>query len=285
MGKYSIKELEQLSGIKAHTLRIWEKRYQLFEPNRTSTNIRFYTDQDLRKLLSVTLLSNVGFKISKIVSMDEEEINRRILEIEDKAVENQKRVDDLIFPMVDYDEETFNQLFNQYVNEIGIEKTFTSVIYPFLEKVGILWLSDEVNAAQEHFITNMIRHKLSAAIEDLPAVGEDAEKVILFLPEGEYHELGLLFFDFLYKKKGSKVFYLGQSVPLPQLLESAEAIRPDVVLFYSIIHTKNKIEKIFQQLSSTKASKIFFLENKYQGSLEIEYPKWISRATDYREII
>jgi len=285
MGKYSIKELEQLSGIKAHTLRIWEKRYKLFEPNRTPTNIRFYTDQDLRKLLSVTLLCNVGVKISKIVSMGEAEINQRILEIEDKVVENQKRVDDLIFPMIEYDEDAFNSLFHQYVDEIGLEKTFTSVIYPFLEKVGILWLSDEVNAAQEHFVTNIIRHKLSIAVEELPKVAVDAKKIILFLPEGEFHELGLLFFSFLYKKKGQRVYYLGQSVPIQQLVESAEVIQPDMILFYSIIHPKIKIEKILQRISVLKTKAIFFLENKYQNSFEINYPANITRVVDYKEII
>ena len=262
MGKYSIKELERLSGIKAHTLRIWEKRYSLFSPNRTETNIRYYSDEDLKKLLSVSLLSNSGKKISKIVAMKDDELRDAIKEIEDTTLLNQKRVDDLIFPMINFDEPTFNQLFNQYVNEIGVEKTFTDILYPFLEKVGILWLSDEVQPTQEHFTSHLIRQKLSAIIEALPAPKKNAKKVILFLPEGEYHELGLLFFAYLYKKKGVSVFYLGQSVPLHQVNEVSKLIRPNWILSYSIVKPKAAIEKMTQLMANFQADQVFFLENK-----------------------
>ena len=175
--------MERLSGIKAHTLRIWEKRYNLFEPSRTATNIRNYSDNDLRKLLSVRLLSNDGVKISKIVSMEKEEINKRVLAIEDKQIINQKRIDDLVFPMFNYDEDRFDELFDSYVKDLGLEKTFEQIIYPFLEKVGVLWLCDEINPAQEHFMTHLIRSKLIVAIDQLPNPNEDSKRAVLFLPE------------------------------------------------------------------------------------------------------
>ncbi len=285
MGKYSIKELERLSGIKAHTLRIWEKRYNLFEPNRTATNIRFYSDHDLRKLLSVSLLCNNGLKISKIVSMPEEEIKKSILEIQDEAIRNQKRIDDLIFPTVNLDEEFFNCLFAQYVDELGMEKTFTEVIHPFLEKIGVLWLCDEINPVQEHFITHIIRQKLSAAIDHLPMAEKNSPKVMLFLPEGEYHELGLLFLSYLFKKKGARVYYFGQSVPLSQIRTAADKVEPNYLLTYSIVHRKEGIEKILDQLASCKAQKIFFLENKYQSTFNICYPKIVNRIVHFDDAL
>ena len=148
MGKYSIKELERLSGIKAHTLRIWEKRYNLFEPNRSDTNIRYYSDSDLKKLLNVTILSNSGTKISKIVGMDDEQLKKAVTEIEDEDVLKQKRIDDLILPMLQFDEVAIDKLLSYYYKELGVEGTFIGVLYPFLEKIGIMWLTDEVDPAQ-----------------------------------------------------------------------------------------------------------------------------------------
>jgi len=283
MGRYSIKELERLSGIKAHTIRIWEKRYKLFEPVRTPTNIRYYSDEDLRKLLSVTLLSNNGVKISKIVSMEEQEISSAIKGIKDESIISQKRVDDLIFPMLEFDEDKFNQLFQEYSKELGLEKTFTEVIYPFLEKVGILWLSDEVSPAQEHFTTHLIRQKLSAAIEALPSVSDQAKKVILFLPEGEYHELGLLFFQFLYKKKGVRVYYFGQSVPVEQVKIASETISPNWILTYTVIRPKAGTEELIERLSICKADEIFFLENEAQHNSNLNYPSSVSGISHYSQ--
>lgn len=285
MGKYSIKDLERLSGIKAHTLRIWEKRYDLLQPKRTETNIRYYSDQDLKKLLNVSLLCNNGTKISKIVSMKEGEMKKAIHSIDDRALINQKRVDALILPALQFDEEKFNVFFKQYLEEIGIEATFTQVIYPFLEKVGLLWLSDKLQPSQEHFVTHLIRQKISAAIENLPMINEPSRKVILFLPEGEYHELGLLFFAFLYKKAGVKVFYFGQSVPLKQIKPAAQEIKPDWILSYSIIKPKHDLQKMITQMSEFTAREVFFLENKYQNDFNLSYPKTVSRLTHYQQAL
>ena len=283
MGRYSIKDLEKLSGIKAHTLRIWEKRYRLLEPQRTTTNIRYYTDNDLKKILNVSLLNNSGTKISKIVAMHEEEIKEAIDTIEDDALIYQKRIDELIFPVLEYDEKKFCQLFNQSVEELGIESTFTSIIYPFLEKVGILWLQNEVLPSQEHFITNIIRQKICQATDSLPSPKDKGKKVILFLPEGEYHELGLLFFSFLYKKAGVRTFYFGQSVPLDQVKKAAEMIRPDWILTYSIIKPKQEIQALIDSMNTFRAEELFFLENRHQDNYNLNYPKKVSRLTHYQD--
>lgn len=259
MGRHSIKELERLSGIKAHTLRIWEKRYNLFEPNRTETNIREYSDDDLKNLLKISTLTKSGIKISKIVSYSDTEIDHLVASIEDEQIINQKRVDDLIIPMIEFDEEEFNRLYNNYVNELGIETTFIHIIYPFLEKIGILWLTDDVEPAQEHFITHLIRQKISVEIENIPQPGKNAKKIILFLPEGEYHELGLLYLYFTYKLKGHLVYYLGQSIPTNHISVASHKIQPDWVLTYTVVNPKGGIQKLINELGECKTQKVMLL--------------------------
>lgn len=285
MGKYSIKELERLSGIKAHTLRIWEKRYNLFEPNRTDTNIRFYSDEDLKKLLNVTILCNGGMKISKIVSLDDDALKKAVSEIDDASILKQKRIDDLIYPMLKFDEDKIDQLYYEYAEAIGVEKTFTEVIYPFLEKVGILWLTDEIEPAQEHFITHIIRQKISAAIEALPKNPKSAKKVILFLPEGEYHELGLLFFAYLYKKRGIKVYYFGQSTPVSQIIKASKKIKPNWVTTYSVIRPAGGVQQLINKLSECICEESYFIVNTLQKTDGFLYPPNVKEITDYRKII
>ena len=285
MGKYSIKELERLSGIKAHTLRIWEKRYNLFEPNRSDTNIRYYSDTDLKKLLNVTILSNSGTKISKIVSMDDDQLKKAVTEVEDADVIKQKRIDDLIVPMLQFDEETIDSLLENYYNVLGVEGTFTEVLYPFLEKIGILWLTDEVEPAQEHFMTHIIRQKLSSAIDALPANTASKEKVILFLPEGEYHELGLLFFAYLYKKRGVRVFYFGQSAPISQIIEASKVIKPSWVMTYTVVRPKGGIQKLIDQLGECVSDENYFLVNRFQQEIDLKYPPNVRQIKSYSEVI
>jgi DNA-binding transcriptional MerR regulator len=285
MGNYSIKELERLSGIKAHTLRIWEKRYNLFEPNRTDTNIRNYSDLDLKKLLNVAILSNNGTKISKIVALDDDQLKEAVSEVSNKELVSQKRIDDLIFPMLNFDEDTINVLLDRYYEEIGIENTFTTVLYPFLEKVGILWLTDGVNPAQEHFMTHIIRQKLSIAIEELPTNPESSKKVMLFLPEGEYHELGLLFAAYLYKKSGVRVYYFGQSAPVLQIKEAAKVIKPNWVLTYSVICPEKGLQNLVNDLGGCESDENYFLINRFQQEPAITYPSNVRQITSFAEVV
>jgi len=281
---YSIKDLEKLSGIKAHTLRIWEKRYRLLHPQRTDTNIRLYSDGDLKRLLNVSLLSSSGMKISKIAQLSDSELINKVRKIEDKEIQNQKKVADLVESMLEVDGASFMNLFDQYIQEIGFEDTLNNVIYPFLEKVGILWLTDEVEPGQEHFITHLVRNKIIAAIEQLPKPEGD-KKAILFLPENEFHELGLLYFYYLIKKKGVNVYYLGQSVPAEQVALLSKKLNPNWVVSYSIIKKKDEIEDLLHRMQSINADGIYFLENKYQNSWEIQYPSWVSRFTDKEDMV
>tara|TARA_B110000503_G_scaffold143775_1_gene248423 strand:- start:4043 stop:4900 length:858 start_codon:yes stop_codon:yes gene_type:complete len=285
MGKYSIKELERLSGIKAHTLRIWEKRYNLFEPDRTDTNIRYYSDSDLKKLLNVAILSNDGIKISKIVALNEEQLKNAVSHISNTELINQKRIDDLILPMLSFDEDKINSLLELYYEEIGVENTFTGVLYPFLEKVGILWLTDGVDSAQEHFMTHIIRQKISVAIETLPRNPQNSKKVILFLPEGEYHELGLLFFAYIYKKRGVRVYYFGQSAPIKQIKDAAKVIKPNWVLTYSVISPAGGLQNLVEELGECESDENYLLVNDFQKDASIAYPPNVKQITSYSEVI
>jgi DNA-binding transcriptional MerR regulator len=236
MAVYSIKELENLSGIKAHTIRIWEKRYNLIEPYRTTTNIRYYTDQELKKILNVAMLNRHGIKISNIARLSDKELKEEILRVSSSSPNLENTIDSLIISMIDMDEIKFNALISKTVSKYGFTHAFTNVVYPFLEKIGVLWMAGDVNPAQEHFVSNLIRQKIIAAIDNFSHVfNPKAQKFLLFLPEGEWHEIGLLFALYLLKEAGHEVIYLGQSVPYSDILATGSARHFDHILVSSTV--------------------------------------------------
>lgn len=248
MGKYSIKELEQLSGIKAHTIRIWEKRHKIITPSRTSTNIRYYSDDDLKKIINVSLLNNSGIKISKIADMTLEDMYSRVMEISELKNDAAIHIDQLVVAMIDMEEEAFEKTLSNLILRHGFEKTITEIVYPFLEKIGILWQTQNITPAQEHFITNLIRQKMIVAIDGLPIPPKTSRKVLLFLPEGELHELGLLFYHFLVRKAGYRTYYLGQNVPHKDLISVFLKHSPDLLVTSITSSPSLPIEKYLQQL-------------------------------------
>ncbi len=239
MGAYSIKDLEQLSGIKAHTIRIWEQRYNIIEPKRTSTNIRYYDDDQLKYLLNVALLSRHGLKISFISKMDDGIFQKEVEKLYEQTLLRDPDVildldaNDLMVSMIDMNAEKFHRIYENSVRNNGFEKTITDLIYPFLEKVGILWSLDQINPAHEHFISCLIRQKIIAGIDHLPNP-LDGKKFILFLPEGEFHEIGLLMANYLLKKKGCVVYYMGQNLPDRDVERCIETVKPDSVLTFFV---------------------------------------------------
>jgi DNA-binding transcriptional MerR regulator len=160
MNSFTIKDLENLSGIKAHTLRIWEQRYSFLKPERTGTNIRYYSNDELKKILNVALLNKYGYKISHIDKMNEGEIKEKILSLNQMEAQQERIVNELIQCMVDIDIDKLETILDKYISARGIEKTIIQIIFPFMEKIGILWLTNHINPAQEHLITNIIRQKL-----------------------------------------------------------------------------------------------------------------------------
>lgn len=230
-GQYSIKDLEKLSGIKAHTLRIWEKRYGVIEPKRTDTNIRYYTDEELKKVLNIAILNNYGIKISKIVGLSPEELHAKVVEIGNEEVSESVQMESLVVAMVEMDEARFEKILVNCTIRLGFEQTMMKVIYPFFRKVGLLWQTGAINPAQEHFISNLIRQKLIVAIDSQGLMSKkDSRKFLLFLPEGELHEIGLLFYSYLIQKAGHKVIYLGQSVPVKDVVTVNQYNPADFIL-------------------------------------------------------
>jgi MerR family transcriptional regulator, light-induced transcriptional regulator len=250
MGKYSIKDLEQLSGIKAHTIRIWEKRHKLIDPSRTPTNIRYYSDEDLKKIINVSLLNNHGLKISRIADMTLEQINQKILELSQAKNDSTIHIDQLVIAMVDMEEESFEKILNNMILRFGFESTISNVIYPFLEKIGILWQTENITPAHEHFMSNLIRQKLIVAIDGLPMPLKTAKKVLLFLPEGELHELPLLFYYYITRKNGLRTYYLGQNVPHDDLVSIFNVHKPDLIITSIITATAAPVEDYLKRISA-----------------------------------
>lgn len=216
MTLYSIKDLEYLSGIKAHTIRIWEKRYQLLDPNRTETNIRSYSDDDVRKILNVAMLVKSGYKISTVSTFDDARLQAEILRISRNISDPEKNIDQLLFQTVNLDTFGFELLVDKIIGELGFSKTIQDVIFPFFERIGILWQAGSIFTAHEHFVSNLIRNRLIIETAKFDT-DKSAKTALFFLRENELHELGLLFFNFLAAREGLKCIYLGQSLPFDNL--------------------------------------------------------------------
>jgi len=217
--KFTIKDLENLSGIKAHTIRIWEKRYAILEPDRTDSNIRFYDTINLKKLLNVTQLYNAGYKISKIAKLPENELAAEVKDVVTRSGQNSAYMDHLTLSMFQFDQALFEQTFNRLVAEYSFRHVFLEVFVPLLHKIGLQWQSNSITPVQEHFITNLIKQKLHLSIERVQqsVSAEDETTYVLFLPDNEIHELGLLYLHYEMLLKGRYSIYLGQSVPLENL--------------------------------------------------------------------
>ncbi len=274
MANYSIRDLEKLSGIKAHTIRIWEKRYQLIQPRRTSTNIRYYSDNELKKLLNISILHRHGFKISKIAELDNEQIHERIKEITNETCDFISQVENLVIAMIELDEDKFEKVLSKSIIRIGFEETIIKLVYPLFEKIGILWVTGTINPAQEHFMSNLIRQKLIAAIDgQIPSESARSKSFMLFLPEGELHELGLLFYSFMLRKNGHQIIYLGQSVPFHDLVEINQ-IKPSDYLLTSFTASLagDGLIKYINNLSASFAELTIFATGLQLKEVEVPLP-------------
>lgn len=227
MNAFTIKDLENLSGIKAHTIRIWEQRYSFLNPQRTETNIRYYSNDELQKILNIALLNKYGYKISHIDRMTSSEMNEKILSLSQAEAQQERVVNELIHHMVNVNMDAFEQVVDGYIRTRGIEKAIMLILFPFLERIGILWQTNHINPAQEHLVTNIIRQKLIVGIDSMRPVVQTKKTVLLFLPEGEHHELGLLFVYYLLKSRGITILYLGANVPMKDVEYVANLKNPD----------------------------------------------------------
>lgn len=249
MNVFTIKDLETLSGIKAHTIRIWEQRYNFLKPNRTGTNIRYYCNRELKTILNISLLNKYGYKISHIDKMNEQELNGKIISLCAHEAQQERIVNELIAHMIDLDIDLFEQKLDRYILDKGIDKAITQIVFPFLQRIGILWLTNHVHPAQEHLVMNCIRQKLIVGIEGVVTHRQADKTVLLFLPEGEHHELGLLYVYYLMKTHGVKVLYLGADMPIEDIAFACQAKNPDYLYTHlTCIAGSFSFEKFFSQL-------------------------------------
>lgn len=227
---YSIKDIEAIVGIKAHTIRVWEQRYSLTSPNRTDTNIRMYSEEDLRKLLNISVLYRFGYRISELAIMQEEQLCKLVQEHTLKSEAAGGKMIALTTAMLDLNESMFERLLSTSILQLGLQKTMEEVIFPFFQQVGIMWQTGTINPAHEHFITNLIRQKLIVAIDGQPLQERlNAPRFLMFLPENEWHEIGLLYASFVIRSRGAKAIYLGQNVPYGDLKVVSEIYQPQVL--------------------------------------------------------
>lgn len=285
MIRYSINDLEKITGIKAHTIRIWEKRYNVVNPERTDTNIRFYNDDDLKKLLNISSLNKHGIKISEIVKMNKGELCEKIMEISNRSNDYDSYINNLVISMIEIDEDKFEKVLSSAIIKMGFEKTITHVIYSFLTKVGILWQVGTINPAQEHFITNLIRQKIIIAIDGQDfSPRPDSKTFLLFLPENELHEMGLLFYSYIIKKAGHKVIYLGQSVPLKDVLEIIKIRKADYILTYFVAAFETRsIPEYLRTISEGFENKDIFIAGYQVGQITESLPSNIRTIKDAEE--
>jgi methanogenic corrinoid protein MtbC1 len=231
MSKYSIKDLEKITGVKAHTIRIWERRYGIIQPERSKTNIRSYSDSDLRKLLNVSMLNSSGIKISHLAKLSTIDLEAKILELSRSNKSIGFHIEKLTLATVNFNEELFESILSRYILESGMESTIVEVLFPFFERIGVLWQVGSIGPAQEHFISNLIRQKLFASIDSLSGKSvEGASKVLIYLKEGELHEVGILFYNYILRRNGFSTLYLGQNLPFKDLVSAVNDYNPDYII-------------------------------------------------------
>lgn len=236
--KLFIKDLENITGIKAHTIRIWEQRYKLIEPHRTDTGIRYYDEDQLRLILNVSILNNNGFKISKIAEMSLEEIYDKCQQLSESVSKYDGQIQSLISTMMTFDEKEFNKILSINILKMGIEETMIQVVFPFMDQIGLLWLSGSIHPAHEHFISNLIRQRLHVAIDNLNySVTSESRKFLVFVPTGENHDISIMFANYVLRSRGHEVIYLGTQTPFEDLYTIFDMRKPDFI--FSIITALN----------------------------------------------
>ena len=249
MTQYRINDLERLTGVKAHTIRIWEKRYNLISPSRSTTNRRFYSDTQLLKLMNVSTLLEHGHKISHLAAMSDEELVDQLDQLHkfpSGSTICAAYIHDLTAAMVGFNEQEFTKVFAAATAELGFFEGMINVFYPFLRKAGLLWRTDKAVPIQEHFATCIIRNKIITATDTLPPAAPDAAKYMLFLPPNEWHEVGLLFANYILRSKGNATVYLGQSVPYEDIDVAIGSAKPQYIFTFFI--TPKPVEEIAAEI-------------------------------------
>lgn len=250
---FSIKNLEHLSGIKAHTIRIWEKRYNLFEPERTDTNIRLYNIENLQKLLNVTLLYNNGYKISKIALLSPQEINENVHKLTINKNADDWSIGLFKLAMINFDQRLFTKTFNDLLEQFSFSEVFKNVFVSLMNELGVLWQTNSISPSHEHFITSLVKQKIHAMCEDLQqkSTRRTDRRFVLFLPDNEIHELGLLYLQYEVLNNGFQCVFLGQSVPIESLSNLVDIGEPiTFISYFTIEPSRDKIKAYLNTFNS-----------------------------------
>lgn len=281
---YSIKDLEVLSGIKMHTIRIWEKRYDLLNPHRTDTNIRWYDDNDLKRLLNVSLLTKNGYKISKIAGWNDDTIKDAVLKISVNKNKDSDYVSQLLVQMVEMNTTGFTKLINEIMKKYDIEDAYFNVFFTLFNRVGMYWQVGSIFPAQEHFVTSLLRQKLIAAIDRLEVKQRKNATMLFFTNENDLHEMGLLFYSYLAQKNGLEVFYLGQAVPFSDL-EKISHIKTIDYVFTTFINSISKpdLEAYLNQLKNCFPKQKIFVSGQQIQEHSPLLPRNVKTVKDYAE--
>jgi len=235
MNSFTISQLQQFSGINVHSIRAWEKRYDALKPNRSEGNTRYYNGNQLRRLLNIAGLMNSEYKISELCSMTDSELYELMnKQLEEKINGDEFLVSQMMAASLEFSESLFDKVFSRAALQYGVEDAYLKVTYPFLQRLGVMWAADRIVPAQEHFICNLIRQKLNSIIDLLPVNEDSKTHWILFLPENEFHETGLLMANYLIRNSGHRCTYLGSNVPVDSVRQAVKQLKPTNLLFFLV---------------------------------------------------
>jgi MerR family transcriptional regulator, light-induced transcriptional regulator len=251
MNLFTISQLQRFSGINVHSIRAWEKRYDALKPERSEGNTRYYHGNQLRRLLNIASLMKSEHKISELCSLPDSKLHELMnenLEKSDSLNHNEFLVSQSVAAALEFNESLFDKVFSRAIIQYGMEGAYVNVIYPALQRLGLMWSADSVAPAQEHFISNLIRQKLSASIDLLPVHGNSKTHWLLFLPEDEFHETGLLMANYLVRNAGHRCTYLGSNVPFNSLYNAVKQTKPTALLFFLVSNDDIARDKEFVRL-------------------------------------
>ncbi|WP_271406242.1 MerR family transcriptional regulator [Tenacibaculum soleae] len=284
---FTIKDLENISGVKAHTIRIWEKRYNLLQPQRTDTNIRYYSSFSLQKLLNIVLLNTNNIKISKIALMSDEQIVISAREIAFKRAVDDEAINAFKLAMFQFDKVLFNKTYNKLLHQKTFREIFKNIFMPFLNHIGLLWQTSTLMPAHEHFISNLISQKIQINIENLAYTTTDSTKTyVLFLPENEIHELGLLYLNYELVLRGFNTVYLGQSLPINNLNYFFESdTKICFITSLTVMPQTDKVLDYFKKLDEILKNTQHELIAVGRKVLEVEKESFVSDIKTYKSVI
>jgi DNA-binding transcriptional MerR regulator len=290
---YSISDLQRLTGVQTHTIRIWERRYHALEPMRSAGNTRLYDDRQLRRLLNIVGLSNSGLKISQVCALTEEEMNALLEKEVEKAASPVDKyeyyVSQLLSYGLSYDEFQFDELITNAIAKYGLKNTYINILYPLLVRLGLMWRSDNICPAQEHFLSNIIRHRIAAATENISLKKKYKSTWVLFLPEEDDHDIGLLFANYLLKAAGHKVIYLGAKVPVESVKDVTAKVQVAHLLVFMLRTQSAAVTaEYLKGLSAAFANQEIHIAGSSRILAEVPMEgnvKWMKSIDDLEKII